>query len=124
MKYRDISPYQEFVSERTKSAEHYKSTEQEIRLCLNYGCKGDIKFKAVDNQNCKENHKFNCLQHPGKFNFGSLPTCSVKEACGGSQERSKPCWQCCGKTWDSAGCTRAYHSGKINKNYKKIFIFF
>ena len=84
--YRESIPYTPFVNSTKRAHEERKMNENEIRVCLKYGCKKSrtlpeskslVEFTDIDNEKAKEKHKKNCFYHPGTFDFGHTGVTTV-----------------------------------------------
>jgi len=88
-----------------------EATENEPRICTNWGC--GKTYKEAENKKIRT-----CLSHPGKWDFGYTGITVSQATTEFLREQSdivlwKPHWTCCRQPWAAAGCTKTYHRGEL-----------
>ncbi|KAL4430058.1 hypothetical protein ABPG74_013505 [Tetrahymena malaccensis] len=121
--YRESLPYTPFVNQEKRKKEERKLNENELRVCIHYGCikkidgryKHLVEFSDIENDKFREKRKRNCRYHPGTFDFGHTGVTSVSQA--STDTLWKPHWTCCRQEWESEGCEKGYHDGPLLKEF-------
>ena len=66
-----------------------------------------------------KNSKKACLCHPGRWDFGySGLTVTKAMRMSGDDYLWEPHWSCCREKWESKGCTKTFHRGPFEEEYK------
>lgn len=109
--YKKIVPYVMYENPERKKAKEMEETENEPRVCMNWGC--SATYKEVDNKKVKT-----CHCHPGKWDFGYTGITVSQATTEFLRDQSdvllwKPHWTCCRQHWEAKGCTKTHHRGPL-----------
>ncbi|EGR27502.1 hypothetical protein IMG5_195060 [Ichthyophthirius multifiliis] len=124
-KYNIIQNQKPYVTEKTQLEEERKAHENEIRICMNWGCEEkNMRFKEIDKNTDMKIKQKTCNYHPGYFDFGSVKRLgeslqSIATLIQNQDNKTihanaiRPRWTCCRREWKAKGCKLTYHNGPI-----------